>query len=56
MEMFLKVAFIGNQPPELAGFPSLLDRTKCRVVNETVDVPVWITQPVNRPGIAMEEL
>ena len=42
MKIFLEVAFISNQPPELAGFPSLFDRIKCCVVKETVDVPVWI--------------
>jgi hypothetical protein len=36
--------------PELTGFPSLLDRIERCVVKETVDVPVWITKPVNRPG------
>ena len=56
MKIFLEIAFISNQPPELAGFPSLFDRIKCRVVNETVDVPVWITQAVDRSGIPMEKL
>src|SRR5262249_36983570 len=36
------LAFIGDQAPELACFPLLLDRIKCCVVNETVDVPVWM--------------
>src|SRR5271165_5133103 len=56
MEIFLEIALISNQPPELAGFPSLFDLIKCCVVQETVDVPMWITQPANRSGIAMEEL
>jgi hypothetical protein len=56
MKIFLEVAFIRNQPPELAGFPSPFDRIKCRVVNEAVDVPVRIAQPVNGSGIPMEEL
>ena len=43
MKIFLEVAFISNQPPELAGFPSLLNKIKRSIVNETVDVPVWIT-------------
>src|ERR1700736_2498485 len=55
METFLEIAFIGNQSPELAGFPSLFDRIKCCVVKEAVDVPVWIAQPVNRSRIPMEE-
>ena len=54
MKILLEIAFISNQSPELAGFPSVLDRIKCRVVKETVDVPMD-RQPVNRPGIAMEE-
>jgi len=29
MKIFLEIAFISNQPPELAGFPSLFDRIKC---------------------------
>src|SRR6202030_3516322 len=32
MKIFLEIAFVGNHPPELAGFPSLFDRIKCRVV------------------------
>src|SRR5260370_41705150 len=56
MKIFLEIAFVSNQPPELAGFPSLFDRIKCGVVKETVDVPVWIAQAVNRSGIPMEEL
>ena len=56
METFLEIAFISDQPSELAGFPSLLDRIKCCVVKEAVDMPMWIAQPVNRSGIAMEEL
>src|ERR1700719_3237489 len=56
MKIFLEIAFISNQPPELAGFPSLFDRIKCRVVKETVDMPVWIAQAVNRSGIPMKEL
>src|SRR5271165_1198345 len=55
VKIFLEIAFISNQPPELTGFPSLLDRIERCVVKETVDVPVWITKPVNRPGIPMEE-
>ena len=43
MKVFLEVTFINNQLPELAGFPSLLHRIKRCIVNETVDVPVWIT-------------
>jgi hypothetical protein len=42
MKVFLEVAFISNQPPELAGLPSLLDRIKRCIVNKTMDVPVWI--------------
>jgi hypothetical protein len=42
MKIFLEIAFIGNQPPELAGFPPLLDWIKRCIVNETVDVPMWI--------------
>src|SRR6202047_5285166 len=56
VKIFLEIAFISNQAPELAGFPSLLDRIKCCVVKETVDMPVWIAQAVNRSGIPMEEL
>src|ERR1700745_2241572 len=56
MKIFLEIAFISNQPPELAGFPSLFDWNKCCVVKEAVDVPVWIAQPVNRSGFPMEEL
>ena len=56
MKIFLKIAFISNQPPELSGFPSLFDRIKCCVVKETVDMPVWIAHPVNRSRIAMEKL
>src|ERR1700747_2364792 len=56
MKIFLEIAFISNQPPELPGLPSLFDWIKCCVVNETVDGPVWIAQPVNRSGIPMEEL
>jgi hypothetical protein len=37
VKRFLEVAFISNQAPELAGFPSLFDRIKCGVVKETVD-------------------
>jgi hypothetical protein len=36
VKIFLEIAFISNQPSELAGFPSLFDRIKCRVVKETV--------------------
>ena len=56
MKIFLEIAFISNQPPELAGFPSLFDRIKCCVVKKTVDVPVWIAKPVNRSRITMEKL
>ena len=56
VKVFLEVAFISNEPPELARLPSLLDRIKRCVVNETVHVPVWIAQPANRSGIPMEEL
>jgi hypothetical protein len=56
MKILLEIAFISNQPPESVGFPSLSDRIKCCVVKETVDVPVWIAQPVNGSGIPMEEL
>ena len=56
MKIFLEMAFISNQAPELAGFPSLFDRIKCCVLKETVDMPVWIAQPVNRSGIPMKEL
>ena len=42
MKILLEIAFIGDQAPELACFPLLLDRIKCCVVNETVDVPVWM--------------
>jgi hypothetical protein len=56
MKIFLKIAFISNQSPELAGFPSPFDRIKCSVMNETVDMPVWIAHAVNRSGIPMEEL
>src|SRR6516162_6901042 len=56
MKIFLEIAFICDQSPELACFPSLLDKIKCRVVNETVHVPVWIAHPVNRSRIAMEKL
>ena len=56
MKIFLEIAFISNQPPELASFPSLFDRIKCCVVKEAVDVPVWIAQSVDWSGIAMEEL
>ncbi len=56
MKIFLVIAFIGYESPELAGFPSLFDRIKCGVVKETVDVPVWIAQAINRSGIPMEEL
>jgi hypothetical protein len=38
------------------GFTSLFDWIKCCVVKETVDVPVWIAQPVIGSGIPMEEL
>ncbi len=34
MKVFLEITFIGDQLPELAGFPSLFDRIKCCVVNE----------------------
>jgi hypothetical protein len=40
----------------LAGLPSLFDRVKRGVVQETVNMPVWIAQPVNRSGIPMKEL
>src|SRR5271166_4647444 len=56
VKILLKIAFISNQSPELACFPSLFDRVECGVVKEAVDVPVWITQPVDRSGIPMEEL
>jgi hypothetical protein len=56
MKIFLEKAFISNEPSELAGFPSLFDQIKCCVVKETVHVPVWIAQPVNRSGISMEDL
>jgi hypothetical protein len=52
----VEVAFIGNQPSELARFPSLFDSIKRCVVKKTVDVPVRIAEPANRSGIAMEEL
>jgi hypothetical protein len=42
MKIFLEIAFIGNQPPELAGLPSLLYWIKCCVVKEAVDMPMWI--------------
>src|ERR1700738_4028998 len=56
MKIFLEIAFISYEPSELAGFPSLFDRIKCCVVKETVDMPVWIAQAVNRSGIPMKEL
>src|ERR1700674_4697550 len=56
VKIFLKIPFISNQAPELAGFPSLFDRIKCCVVKETVDMPVWIAQAVNRSGVPMKEL
>src|SRR6202043_506110 len=56
VKIFLIIAFISNHSPELAGFPSLFDRIKCCVLKETVDMPVWIAQPVNRSGIPMKEL
>ena len=56
MKILLEVAFISNEPSELAGFPSLFDWIKCCVVKETVDVPMRIAEPANRSGIAMEEL
>jgi hypothetical protein len=56
VKILLKIAFISNQAPELAGLPSLFDRVKCGVVQETVNMPVWIAQPVNRSGIPMKEL
>jgi hypothetical protein len=56
VKIFLIIALISNQAPELAGFPSLFDRIKCCVVKETVDMPVWIAQAVNRSGIPMKEL
>jgi len=46
VKILLKMAFISNQAPELAGFPSLFDRIKCCVVNETVDMPVWWLKPL----------
>jgi hypothetical protein len=54
MKILLEVTFISNQRPALAGFPPVLH--KCRVVKETVDVPVWIAQPIDWAGIPMEEL
>jgi len=56
VKIFLEIAFVGDQPPELARFPSVLHRIKCRVVKKTVNMPVWIAQPTDRSGIAMEEL
>src|SRR3984893_18197885 len=56
MKIFLEIAFISNQAPELAGFPSLFDRIKCGVVKETVDMPVWIAQAVDWSRNPMEEL
>jgi len=56
MKIFLIIAFISNDSPELAGFPSLFDRIKCCVVKEAVNMPVWIAQAVNRSGIPMKEL
>jgi hypothetical protein len=56
VKIFLIIAFICNHSPELPGFPSLFDRIKCCVVKETVDMPVWIAQAVNRSGIPMKEL
>src|ERR1700734_2337915 len=56
VKVLLEIAFISNDSPELAGFPSLFDRIKCCVVKETVDMPVWIAQAVYRPGVAMEKL
>src|SRR6202790_3155899 len=56
MKIFLIVTFISNHSSELAGFPSLFDRIKCCVVKETVDMPVWIAQAVDRSGIPMKEL
>jgi hypothetical protein len=56
VKIFLEIAFISNQSPELAGFPSLFDWIKCCIVKEAVDVPMWITQPVDRSRIPMEEL
>ena len=56
MKIFLEIAFITNQPTELAGLPSLFDRIKRGVVKETVDVPMRIAQAVNRSGIPMKEL
>src|ERR1700688_580752 len=55
VKIFLKIPFISNQTPELAGFPSLFDRIKRGIVKETVDVPMRIAQPVNRSRIPMEE-
>jgi hypothetical protein len=56
VKIFLEIAFISNQPPELAGFPSLFDWIKCCIVKEALDVPMWVTQPVDRSRIPMEEL
>src|ERR1700722_17931650 len=56
VKIFLIIAFISNHSPELAGFPSLFDRIKCCVVKETMDMPVWIAQAINRSGIPMKEL
>jgi hypothetical protein len=55
VKVLLEIAFISDDSPELAGFPSLFDRIKCRVVKETVDMPVWIAQAVYRPGIPVKE-
>ena len=55
MKIFLKIALVGNQAPELAGFPPFFDRIKRGIVKETVDVPMRIAQPVNRSRIPMEE-
>jgi len=56
VKIFLEIAFVGDQHPELARFPSVLHRIKCRVVKKTVNMPVWIAQPTDRSGIAMDEL
>ena len=56
VKIFLIIAFISNDSPELAGFPSLFDRIKCCVVKEIVDMPMWIAQAVNRSGVPMKEL
>jgi hypothetical protein len=56
MKTFLEIAFIGDQAPELVGFPSLLQWIECCIAKETVNMPVWIAQPVNWSEIPMEKL